>query len=139
MGTATKPIVLKYNATNLGKFKGTTKYQLETATSGNLNGTDLTELLNVSTNQDCANSKPIYWLQIRGATKWVKPYSTGLFKTEFQNIYKGDTQKRRNKLIFVFSELRQILTVYYFKDLNYPNFYKADLSSFKDLLNNSII
>ncbi|HUH26869.1 hypothetical protein [Gelidibacter sp.] len=134
MNTATKPIVLKYDATNLGKFKSTTHYQL---TNGNLDITDLTELLNLSVDRECAKSSPTYWIQTRNDNKWQKPRLTGLFKTESQNIYKGDTQKGRTKLVFVFSDLRQTLTVYYFKDLNYPNFYKDDLSRFKAFLQNT--
>lgn len=134
MNTATKPIVLRYDATNLGKFKSTTHYEL---TNGNLDATDLTELLNLSVDRECAKSSPTYWIQTRKDNKWQKPRLTGLFKTEDQNTYKGDTQKGRNKLVFVFSDLRQTLTVYYFRNSNYPNFYKDDLSRFKALLQNT--
>ena len=136
MNTANNPIVLIYDATNLGKFKATIHYQLR---EGNLSNTDLTELLNISDDRECAKSSPIYWLQIRHNNKWQKPRLTGLFKTELQNTFKGDTQLVTNKLVFVFSNQRQTLTVYYFKDLKYPRFYQDDLSHFKGLLNNSIL
>lgn len=137
MNTATKPIVLIYDATNLGKFKGTTHYELKEVINSILTDTDLTELLNLSADRECAKSSPTYWLQVRHENKWHKPRLTGLFKTELQNIYKGDTQKGRNKLVFVFSDLRQTLTVYYFKNSNYPHFYKDDLSRFKQVLHNT--
>lgn len=134
MNTANTPIVLIYDATNLGKYKSTTHYQL---TNGNVNATGLTELLNLSVDRECAKSSPTYWIQTRKDNKWQKPRLTGLFKTESINIYKGDTQKGRNKLVFVFSDLMQTLTVYYIKDSNYPHFYKDDLSRFKALLQNT--
>lgn len=137
MNTAIKPIVLIFDATNLGKFKGTIHYQLKEVLNGILSDTDLTELLNLSKDRECAKSSPTYWLQSRKNNKWQKPRLTGLFKTELQNTYKGDTQKGRNKLIFVFSDLNQTLTVYYFKNLNYPNFYKDGMGHFKALLQNT--
>lgn len=137
MNTATKVIVLRYDATNLGKFKSTTHYELKEVVNGILNDTDLTELLNLSVDRECAKSSPTYWLQTRKDNKWQKPRLTGLFKTESINIYKGDTQKGRNKLVFVFSDLKQTLTIYYFKELDDLDFYKRDLSRFKTLLQNT--
>lgn len=137
MDTATKPIVLIYNATNLGKFKSTAHYELKEVLNGILADTDLTELLNISVDRECAKSSPTYWLQVRHSNRWHKPRLTGLFKTESQNTYKGDTQKGRNKLVFVFSDLMQTLTVYYFKNSNYSRFYKDDLSRFKQVLYNN--
>lgn len=134
MNTANNPIILTYDAINLGKYKSTTHYQL---TKGNLNATDLTELLNISADRECAKSSPTYWLQTRSNNKWQNPRLTGLFKTELQNFYKGDSQKKRNKIVFQFSNLRQTLTVYYFENLNYPGFYRDDLSRFKALLQNT--
>lgn len=137
MNTATKPIVLVYDAINLGKFKSTTHYKLKEVINGTLNDTDLTELLNLSVDRECAKSSPTYWLQVRHNNKWQKPRLTGLFKTEDQNTYKGDTQKGRNKLVFKFSDQGQTLTIYYFKNSNYPHFYKDDLSRFKQVLRNT--
>jgi hypothetical protein len=134
METATTPIVLKYDATNLGKFKSTTHYQFKEVLNGTLEDTDLTELLNLSKDRECAKSSPTYWAQVRINKKWHKPRLTGLFKTEFQEVYKGDTEKGRNKVIFKFLQSKQELTIYYFKDLYYPNFYKEGLNRFKNIL-----
>lgn len=134
MNTANTPIILKYNATNLGKFKSTTHYEFQNTIQGELKNTDLTTLLNVSSDREYAKSSPTFWMQIRKDNKWQKPRLTGLFKTEIPNIYKGDTQKGRHKIIFKFSHLRQELTVYHFNDLEYPNFYKDNLNKFKSLL-----
>ena len=136
MNTATKLIVLIYEATNLDTLEPTIHYELKEVINGILADTDLTELLNLSEDRECAKSLPIYWLHTRKDNKFQKPRLTGLFNTELQYIYKGDTQKGRNKLVFVFSDLMQTLTVYYFKNLNYPNFYKDSLSSFNAVIQN---
>ncbi len=134
LNTANTPIILKYYATNLGKFKSTVYYQFKEATQGDLHDTNLTELININKDREYAKSSPTYWLQIRINSKWQKPRLTGLFKTELQRVYKGDSNKCRHKLIFKFSLSKQELTIYYFKDLHYPNFYKDGLNRFKKII-----
>jgi hypothetical protein len=134
MNTANTPIILKYKAINLGKFKSTTHYEFENAIQGEIENTDLTIFLNISADRECAKSSPTYWIQNRKDHKWIKPRLTGLFKTEIPNIYKGDTKNGRHKVIFKFSHLRHELNIYFFKDLNYPNYYKDGLNRFKNIL-----
>jgi hypothetical protein len=122
MTTATpKPIVHIFKEYNIGKFKATKHYQLETASNGS---NQLTDIINISKDRNCAQSMPEYWLQIREDNKWKKPRLTGLFKTSANLIFKGDTQKRTNLVLFKFSDNAETLTIYY-----YSNFYTKDITT----------
>ena len=62
-------------------------------------------------------------LLVRIGNKWSNCI-TGLFKTSLKNIYKGDTQKKKNLVIFNFLEDGNTLIVKYFK-----NYFTNDLSN----------
>ena len=66
MTTATpKPIVHIFKEYNIGKFKTTRHYKLETV----LNGTNrLTDIINISKDRNCAQSMPEYWVKLETAT-----------------------------------------------------------------------
>jgi hypothetical protein len=122
MTTATpKPIVHIFKEYNIGKFKATKYYQLETVSSGT---NQLTDIINISKDRNCAQSLPEYWIQIRDGNKWKKLRLTGLFKTSANLIFKGDTQKRMNLVLFKFSDNAETLTIYF-----YSNFYTRDITT----------
>jgi hypothetical protein len=122
MSTATpKPIVHVFKEYNIGKFKTTKHYQLETVSNGS---NQLTDIINISKDRNCAQSMPDYWLQIREGNKWKKPRLTGLFKTGAKLTYKGDTKKRKNLVLFKFSDDAESLTIYF-----YSNFFTKDITT----------
>jgi hypothetical protein len=122
MTTATpKPIVHVFKEYNIGKFKATKHYQLETVSNGT---NQLTDIINISKDRNCAQSLPEYWIQIRDGNKWKKLRLTGLFKTSANLIFKGDTQKRTNLVLFKFSDNAETLTIYF-----YSNFYTRDITT----------
>jgi hypothetical protein len=114
-----KPITHVFSEINEGKFKGVRHYELIEVKNGT---TQLSELINISKDRNCAQSMPDYWLKIRNGEKWSNCI-TGLFKTGFKNIFKGDTEKKKNLIIFKFTENAKTLTAYYF-----DNYYTTDLS-----------
>ena len=90
-----------------------------------LNGTNqLTDIINISKDRNCAQSMPEYWIQIRDGNKWKKPRLTGLFKTGANLIFKGDTQKRTNLVLFKFSDDAETLTIYF-----YSKYYTKDITT----------
>ena len=120
MTTATiNPIVHVFSEINEGKYASVKHYEFIQVKNGT---NQLSELLNISKNRNCAQSIPIYWLKIRNGKKWSKCL-TGLFSTTEKNIYKGDTDKKKNLVLFKFSDNAKTLTVYL-----YPNYYTKDLS-----------
>ena len=119
---ATQPIKYEYNATKC--FKTTTHYTLQTKHPR----TQLTEMLNISESRNFAKSKPIFWCQERKVNKWITPRLTGLFKTETPNVYWGCRGKFQDLILFVFTDNKETLTVYYYK-----NFFTRNL---KPLINN---
>lgn len=122
MTTATpRPIVHVFKEYNIGKFKTTRHYELETVSNGT---NQLTDIINISKDRNCAQSMPEYWVQIRDSNKWKKPRLTGLFKTGVNHIFKGDTQKRKNLVLFKFSDNAETLTIYF-----YSNFYTKDITT----------
>jgi hypothetical protein len=125
MGTAT-PITHVFSEINEGKYKSVKHYELIEVNNGT---TQLSQLINISKNQNCAQSMPDYWLKVRNGNKWSNCI-TGIFKTGFSNIYKGDTQKKKNLIVFKFSDNSKTLTVYFFKD-----YYTKYLSKFLQTIN----
>jgi hypothetical protein len=120
------PITHIFKEINKGKFKSTKHYELVEVS----NGTSLlSEALNISKNQNCAQSMPEFWLKIKQGKNWSKFYITGLFKTDQRNIFKGDHNRRQNLLMFKYSEDTEILTVYYFR-----NYFTKDLSKILPLI-----
>ena len=118
MATIT-PITQVFSEINEGKYASVKHYELQSVLNGT---TQLTEQLNISKNRNCAQSMPIYWLKVRNCKKWSNCI-TGLFSTTEKNIYKGDTNKKKNLVLFKFSDNAKTLTVYYYSD-----FYTKDLS-----------
>jgi hypothetical protein len=122
MNTATpKPIVHIFKEYNIGKFKTTRHYELENVSNGT---NQLTDIINISKDRNCAQSMPEYWVQIREGKRWKKPRLTGLFKAGANLIFKGDTQKRTNLVLFKFSDNAETLTIYF-----YSNFYTKDITT----------
>lgn len=116
-----KPITHVFSEINEGKYKSVKHYGLIKVSNGTAR---LTELINISKDRNCAYSMPDYWLKEMNSNKWSTHCTTGLFKTGASLIYKGDTEKRKNLLLFKFSDNAKTLTVYY-----YPNYYTKDLSN----------
>lgn len=112
------PVTHVYKEVNEGKYKSVKHYELQEC-----NATPIfSSIINISINQNCAQSMPDYWLKIREGNKWTK-YITGLFKTCFPSIYKGDTERKKNLVVFKFSRDKRHLTIEFFKD-----YYTNDLS-----------
>jgi hypothetical protein len=107
-----KPSVYIYIEINVGKFSTTKHYELVNQIDEN----KLTNRIKVSKDRGFAKSLPVYWLDTRTDNKWDKISLTGLFKTSVTNLFKGDTEKKKNLLLFKFSEDTNSLTVYFFKD-----------------------
>jgi hypothetical protein len=121
------PVTHVYKEVNEGKYKTVKHYELIEV----IDGTSLlSELINISEDRKCAKSSPKFWLQIREGNKWVKPRLTGLFKTTQSNIYKGDTQRRKNLLVFNYIDGGKTLVVKYFKD-----YFTGDLNNVSEYLN----
>lgn len=121
MATQTpQPITHVYKEVNEGKYKSVKHYKLQECNATPIFST----LINISKNQNCAQSMPDFWLRIREGNKWTK-YITGLFKTSKKDIYKGDTEKKKNLVIFKFSDDAGTLTIQF-----YGNFYTNDLRNF---------
>lgn len=126
MATQTpQPVTHIYKEVNKGKHLSVKHFELAEVLNGN---SQLSELINISKNRNCAMSMPDYWLKIRQGAKWSKCI-TGLFKTGNKNLFKGDRDKKQHLLIFKFSDA-DILTVFYFK-----NYYTRDLSDVIKLIN----
>lgn len=113
------PIIHVYKEVNTGKYKTTQHFNLVEVKKGQ---NYISEKLNISVNRNCALSMPAFWLKIHNGKKWITPFLTGLFKTKKPNIYYGDVDKRTHLLIFVFSDNKENLKVYFFK-----NYYTKDL------------
>lgn len=120
-----QPIVHVYKEINIGKFKTVKHYELH----GSAKSTELTKLINISKDRQCAKSAPSYWLQTHDGKKWIKPRLTGLFKTRYKGIYFGDSHKRKNLLVFKFSENAETLSIWVFK-----NHYTSNLSKILNLI-----
>ncbi|WP_282073946.1 hypothetical protein [Polaribacter atrinae] len=113
---ATQPIKYKFKATKY--FKTTVHYSLETSTNNLL----ISDKLNIAESRDFAKSKPLFWCQERGAKKWIKPNLTGLFPTEKENIFWGCRGRYQHLILFVFTNNKEDLTVFYFN-----NFFTTNL------------
>lgn len=123
-----KPTIHIFKEYNVGKYKSVKHYELITV----LNGVSkLSNEVNVSKNRNFAKSMPDYWIKLKEGNKWSKNNLTGLFKTSENLTYKGDSEKKKNLLIFKFSDLGSTLTVYYF-----DNYYTVDLTSVFEHINN---
>ena len=115
-----KPIIHIYKEINVGKFKTVKHYELQGEASKK---TQLTKLINVSKDRQCANSSPLYWLKTHDGKKWINPILTGLFRTKHSYLFSGYVGKKEHLILFKFSENAGTLTAYYFK-----NYFTKDLS-----------
>jgi hypothetical protein len=120
------PVTYVYKEINEGKFTSVKHYELIEVKNGS---TLLSNYVNISKDRMCAKSSPDYWLKIKVGKKWSSCL-TGLFKTGIPNIYKGDTQRRRNLLVFKFSDNASRLTIYFFQD-----YFTKDLNNILHLIN----
>ena len=126
MATQTpKPVTHVYKEINVGKYKSVKHYELLECNKTPI----FTPLINISKNQNSAQSMPIYWLKIREGKKWGR-YITGLFKTHYPSIYKGDTKRKKHLVIFKYSRDESILTIEFFTD-----YYSNDLSKVLPTIN----
>ncbi len=116
-----QPIIHSYTEINPGKYAEVKHYELKEVTNGN---PILSNLINVSKDRKFARSNPDYWLKIKEGKKWKTPALTGLFKTEFPYIYKGDSEKKNNLILAIFAKDASQVIIYYFKD-----FYTRDLKA----------
>lgn len=119
-----QPITYVYKEINEGKYKGVKHYELIESKTTPI----FSNLLNLSKDRNCAQSMPVYWLRIRQGNKWSNCI-TGLFKTGYKYIYKGDTQRKKNLVVFKFSDNESTLTLKYFK-----GYYTNDLSNVLPLI-----
>ena len=120
-----KPVTHLFKEVNEGKYKGVRHYDLITVKNGT---SELSEKINLSKDRKCAQSMPDYWLKIRQGNKWSKCI-TGLFKTSLRNVYKGDSERKKNLIVLQFSDDESEVHIYYFK-----NFYTRNLSDVKQYL-----
>lgn len=116
-----QPVTHIYKEINRGKYRSVKHYELIETTNTN---SPLSKLLNLSKDRNCAKSSPVYWLQIHDGKKWIKPRFTGLFKTKYKHIFKGDTQRKKSLLLFEFSDDESTLIIKYF-----PHYFTSDLSN----------
>lgn len=107
---ATQPIKYVFKATKY--FKTTVHYTLQKPGVKTL----ISEKLNIAESRDFAKSKPLYWCKEHNGKKWLSPSLTGLFKTDKENIFWGCRGKFEHLIIFVFSNNKEDLTVYYFNN-----------------------
>ena len=113
MGNVPKPTIHVFKEFNVGKTASSRYYKLDkTINSISL----LTKEIKIENDRKFAKSRPIFWAYLRVKNKWQTPRLTGLFKTPYKNIYKGDTEFKKNLVLFKFSLDAQTLKVYYFKD-----------------------
>jgi len=115
-----QPETYIYKEINIGKYKSVKHFELIKGSKNPI----LSTLINISKNQNCAKSMPDYWLRVREGNRWTK-YITGLFKSSKKGVFKGDTHRKRNLLIFKFSDNSNRLTIDY-----YPNYYTNNINKF---------
>ena len=121
-----KPITHIFLEINEGKYKSVKHYELIEV----INGTSqLTEQINISKDRNCAQSTPEYWLKVRNGNNWSNCI-TGLFKTGYNYIYKGDLQRKKHLIVIEFSNDAKTLKAYVFKD-----YYTTDLSNVLSFIN----
>ncbi len=76
-------------------------------------GKDLfSEKLNISKDRMCAKSSPTYWLKTWNGKKWSN-WITGLFPTHYEGWFYGDTDRKKNQVIFHFEGAK--LELFYFE------------------------
>jgi len=119
-------IVHVYKKVNKGKYKSVKHFELVEVQNGT---NQLTDKLNLSKDRNCIKSDSTYWLQIRENNKWVTPRLTGLFKTNYSNIFKGDVSRQEHLLIMEFINDMDTFKVYYYKE-----FYTSHIDNLAPIL-----
>ncbi len=128
MATQTqKPNVYVFNEINIGKYKGVKHYELNEQTTSS---EKLGRYLNISVNRKFALSNPDYWVKVKEGKKWKTHCLTGLFKTNFKEVYKGDADRKKHLLLFKFVDNQTKVIVYYFE-----NYFTNDLSNVSQQIN----
>ena len=103
---------------NAGKYRTVRHYEPK---EGITNNGLFSDLINVSNNRAFAKSNPEFWVKCKKGKKWDYPL-TGLFKTEIDNVFKGDLYHKAHLLIMHFSSDYTTVTAYLF-----PDFYTRNL------------
>jgi hypothetical protein len=106
------PIIHLFKEVNEGKYKSVRHYDLVSVTNGT---TQLSKKVNLRKDRKFAQSMPDYWLKIKQGKTWSKCI-TGLFKTNRRNVYKGDSERKKNLIVIKFSNDEKEVTMYFFKD-----------------------
>jgi len=120
MVTQTTPIIHTFKEINVGKYTWVKHYELKEVINGK---SLLSNSINISKDRQFSRANPDYWLKKRIGNKW-SGYITGLFKTTYKNIYKGDIDNKKHLVIFKFSDDESIVTIaiyqhYFSNDLNH--------------------
>ena len=114
-----KPVTHIYKEINKGKFRSVQHFELKKTTQGE---SLLSDKINLSKNQNYALSMPLFWIKERINNKWAECL-TGLFKTEFDNVFWGDVNKKQHLLLVHLSNDLETLTICYYK-----NFFTRDIT-----------
>ena len=120
------PIFHLYTEINEGKYKTVKHYELEHIIGGQQY---LPDFINISKDRSFAKSSPKYWLKFKTRNRWGK-YETGLFKTDYKNIYSGDLNKKQHLIIFWFSDNAESIQIEYYND-----YFTHDLSNILSIFN----
>lgn len=121
-----QPIILFYKEVNKGKHSSVRHYELIEVKNGS---SRLSSQLNISKDRGFAKSNPEYWLKVREGNKWSKPVS-GLFKTNLDEVFRGDLNNKQHLIILKFSNNGEDVTLYLFQ-----SYFSLDLSNVLRLIN----
>ena len=120
MATQTTPVIHNFKEVNVGKYKSVKHFELVSVNNGK---SLLGSRINISKDQQFSKASPNYWLKKRAGNKW-SGCITGLFKTTYKNIYKGDIDNKKHLVVFKFSDDDSTVTIaiyqhYFSNDLNH--------------------
>ena len=113
MATPPPPVIHYFEEIHAGKYLTVKHYDLQKVCNG---PAIFPGQINISKNREFAKSSPDYWLKIKDGKTWSKTAVTGLFKTYLPGVYKGDHRKKKDLLIFHFTNTAGRVTVFYFRD-----------------------
>jgi hypothetical protein len=119
------PVIHLFKEVNEGKYKSVRHYDLVSVRNGK---TQLSEKVNLSKDRKFAQSMPDYWLKKKEGKTWGKCI-TGLFRTNRNNVFKGDSERKKNLIVIKFSNDAKEINIYFFKD-----FYTRNLSDVTQFL-----
>jgi hypothetical protein len=106
------PITHLFKEVNEGKYRTVRHYDLVSVKNGK---TQLSDKINLGKDRKFAQSMPAYWLKIKQGKTWSKSI-IGLFKTNRSNVYKGNSERKKNLIVIKFSNDEKQVTMYFFKD-----------------------